>query len=77
MGDLVISFIRTVVPTIVGAVASYLATKGVDLAPETVAALATFLTGLFGSIYYAVARLLEEKWPNAGILLGVRKTPIY
>lgn len=77
MNDLIISFIRTIVPTIVGAVASYLTTKGIELDPETVAALATFLTGLFGSIYYALARLLEERFPNAGLLLGVRKTPIY
>lgn len=77
MSDLVTSFIRTVVPMIVGSVAGFLASKGVNLDPETTAALATFLSGLFSALYYIIVRVLEEKWPNAGILLGSKKTPIY
>ena len=77
MSDLVTSFIRTVVPMIVGSFVSFLATKGVELDAQTSAALATFLAGLFSSLYYIIVRVLEEKWPNAGVLLGSKKTPIY
>lgn len=39
------------------------------------------LTGLFvfaaGTAYYALARLIERKWPQAGVLLGVPVPPVY
>lgn len=77
MNDLFISVVRTVVPMIVGSIGSFLATKGVELDAATLAALSTFLAGLFSAVYYVVARILEQKFPQLGILLGAKKTPTY
>ena len=77
MNDLFISLVRTVVPLIVGSIASFFATKGVDLDVQTLAALSTFLAGLFSASYYLIVRLLEERFPKVGYLLGVKKTPNY
>ena len=77
MGDLATSIIRTVVPMAVGSILSFLAAKGINLDEQTSAALITFLSGFLSALYYVVARALEEKFPNAGLLLGVRKPPIY
>lgn len=60
------SIIRTtVVPFIVG-----WAFVGVVGAPVGVAAVAAF-------VYYLAVRLLEKKWPKAGVLLGYPKQPTY
>lgn len=77
MSDVVTSVIRTIVPSIVGAVASFLAAKGIDVDAEAVAGLTSFLTALFAGIYYVVARLLEKRYPKAGYLLGATKQPTY
>lgn len=77
MSDFVTSVIRTWVPILVGAAASWLTTKGVELTPEATAGLATFLTALFGGVYYVVVRLLERQWPQVGVLLGSTKKPEY
>lgn len=77
MGDLVTSIIRTVVPMIVGSLVSFLATKGINLDEQSAAALGTFLAALFSAIYYVIARVLEEKFPQLGILLGVKRPPQY
>lgn len=77
MNDLFTSVVRTVVPMIVGSVASFLATKGVDLDAATLAGLSAFLAGLFSALYYILARFLEQKFPQLGVLLGSKKTPEY
>lgn len=72
------SFIRTVVPTIVGAVLAFLASKGIELDATAAANLTGFLTALFTALYYLVARIIEAKWPGAGkYLLGSAKQPDY
>lgn len=77
MGDLVTSIIRTVVPAIVGAVLAGLSNIGVELDAAAAANLAAFLTALFGGLYYVVIRVIESRWPKAGILLGSTKKPEY
>lgn len=77
MNDLVTSIIRTVTPSIVGAVLAALASKGVELDAQAAANLTGFLTALFGGVYYVVVRLIEQRNPKAGILLGKAKQPEY
>lgn len=71
----VISLIRTVTPAIVGALSSFLVGLGIELEPEAYSALTGFLFILFTGIYYALIRLLEEKVPQIGVLLGYPASP--
>jgi hypothetical protein len=75
MSVFVASVIRSIVPIIVGAVASWFVSIGVELEPEGLVALSSFLTALFGALYYVGVRLLEEKVPAFGWLLGLAKSP--
>lgn len=77
MNDFVTSLIRTWTPMLVGAVVSWLATRGVNLDPEAAAGLAAFIAGLFSALYYLLVRLIERKYPEAGVLLGSTKKPNY
>lgn len=75
LSDQIVSIIRTVVPAIVGAVAVKVGMElGVDIDGATAGA---FAATLCTSLYYAAARQLEARWPAAGILLGVKRTPTY
>lgn len=77
MNDIVTSIIRTVVPSIVGAVLAVLAAHGINLDAQAAANLTGFLTALFGGIYYVVVRLIERTNPKVGVLLGKAKQPEY
>lgn len=70
MSNLVTSFIRTYVPIVVGALASYLLTLGIELDAGTQAGLVIALTGVLQAAYYALIRVLERKYPRLGVLLG-------
>ncbi len=76
MSDYVASLIRTYAPAVVAAVLAYLGDT-LDItninSPENVAKV---VGGLF-VVYYAVVRLAEKKWPNAGWLLFLAKKPAY
>lgn len=71
------SIIRTVVPIIVGAIASAFATIGFELSAEGRELIGTVLGALIAVIYYIIARALEQKFPNAGVLLGKPSRPVY
>lgn len=71
------SLIRTYVPIAVGAVLAWLASRGVNVDDGAAQGLVAFLTALLSALYYAVARLLESRWPQAGWLLGSPKQPTY
>lgn len=75
MTNYVISLIRTIVPTAVGAVAAYLVTRfGITIDSASLElALVSVLTGA----YYAAARALEARYPWAGFLLGYKAPPTY
>lgn len=78
MSNFITSLIRTYVPILVGAIASYLLSKGLELDPETQAGLIIALTGALQALYYYVVRMLERKVnPEFGKLLGVASKPKY
>ncbi len=77
MTDFVTSLVRTYVPIVVGSVVAWLATKGINLDKDAAEGLTVFLGALFSGVYYLVARLLEKKWPELGMLLGKAVTPKY
>ena len=74
MNDLVIAFIRTWVPTIAGAIATWLLSLGIEIDS---AALAGIFFSVLSGIYCLTVRLLAEKWSWVGNLLGVNKAPVY
>lgn len=78
MSDLIVSYIRTGVPVLIGTVVAWLLTLGIELDSDTQAALITGLTGALIAVYYAVARWIESRWPSVGgFLLGRRAEPHY
>lgn len=77
MNNIATSVIRTVVPAIVGAVVAWLVARGVEVDPATEAQLVAALTALLTGVYYALVRLAERRWPEAGWLLGTAKQPTY
>ena len=77
MSDFVIGLIRTYVPLLVGVMLSWLVSLGVNFDASVEAGLIAALTGLLSGLYYTIVRLLAEKWPGVGILLGVNKAPVY
>ncbi|MET7363256.1 hypothetical protein ABZS76_33130 [Streptomyces sp. NPDC005562] len=71
------ALVRTVVPMIVGAVLSFLATYSVHVDTATEHALNLGLTGVLGATYYVVVYALESRWPALGFLLGSNARPMY
>lgn len=69
------SIVRTLVPVVVGQIAAYLATIGVILPEDVMAAVTVVLGFAFTSVYYIVVRWLEQKWPKLGALLGWASVP--
>jgi len=51
---------------------------GIDLGAEANVALVTFMTAALTGAYYALARVLEKRWPILGrFLLGSSRVPEY
>lgn len=75
MSTFVASLIRQLVPLIVGALLSWLTVLGLNIDAAGVDGLAQFLTLLFSGVYYALVRLVEEKVPAIGWLLGLARSP--
>src|SRR5690625_6394359 len=73
----VLSLIRTYVPIVVGALASWLLTLGVEVDAEAQAGLVVAMTGVFQAVYYAAARRAAPRWSRRGVLLGSRAQPAY
>jgi len=70
--DLIYSVIRTGVPTVIGGLISW------GVMPEAWGVPAiSFGTILVANGYYLICRVLEEKWPKLGWLLGVPHPPTY
>lgn len=67
MNDYLISVIRTIVPMIVGALIAVAADLGFEIDS---AALEVVLFQVVSGLYYVVVRLLEQKFPEFGWLLG-------
>lgn len=79
IGALAASIIRTVVPILLGGLLGWLSTLGIEFDAETSAALTNAViigvTAAVTMIYYVVVRLIEQKFPQIGILLGLKKAP--
>lgn len=74
----VTSLIRTWVPIGVGLLVAFLATHfHVVLSTKTSDALVAVVTAAAGALYYSVVRLLEERFPQLGWLLGKPARPHY
>jgi hypothetical protein len=75
------SLLRTVVPVVVGAVITWLASIGVNFSSEAVTIV---VTALISGGYYTVFRVIERAAPTggvaekvAGFLLGFVRPPVY
>lgn len=77
MSDAITALIRTWTPSAVGAALAWLLTLGIELDPDTQAGLIAGLTAVMVAAYYALARLLESRWPWLGVLLGSTRQPTY
>lgn len=75
MNPLVASVIRTLIPVIVGQVASWLLLANITIPATALDGLGTFLGGILTAVYYVGVRVLEQQWPKAGILLGLTASP--
>ncbi len=70
------SFVRTIVPLIVGGVLSFAVVINVPLDPEFKNLLTALLTSLLTALYYVAVRLFETYIsPKFGWLLGLAKSP--
>lgn len=71
------AIVRTVVPIVVGAVISWLITRGFDLSAYE-NSINAWLVVVVTSLYYALFKWLESKWPVFGWFLGLAKAqPVY
>lgn len=77
MSQYIVSVIRTWVPIFVGWLVSQLLVIGVVIDGDTSKLLESAISALTIALYYAAARWLETKFPNAGILLGCIRQPVY
>lgn len=68
------SVIRTVVPYLTALLIAKLAEWGLDINPGDAQGL---VVAVVGSVYYVAVRFVEQKWPNAGWLLGSKRQPQY
>jgi len=78
LGDLGISYVRTLVPVVAGFIITLLVNWGINLDEDTTVALNALLMGLFTSAWYTLARVLETKVSEKfGWLLLAPKPPTY
>lgn len=68
------STVRTIAPYLTAFIVTKLAEKGFDV---DAADLTGSIVVIGGSAWYVFVRWLEKRWPEAGKLLGVAKTPTY
>ena len=71
------SVIRTGVPLAVGVGVSFAAAKGIHISPETEAQVVVLIGAVAASAYHWLVRLLEERWPRFGWMLGLAHSPDY
>lgn len=78
MTNFITSLIRTYTPILIGSLLSFLAVKYGFVVDEAIQAqLVAGLTGTIIAAYYLIARLLERKFPQFGVLLGSTQKPVY
>ena len=72
-----VSLIRTGVPGLVGAALAWLAVHGANVPAGDRTQVTAVATVVFLTLYYAVVRKLEARWPKLGVLLGYPLAPAY
>lgn len=72
-GDLTPSFVRTLVPIVVGPLAARFM-PGIDPTDPTVLLL---VSGVISYLYYVAVRVIEMEFPKMGYFLGIAKAPAY
>jgi len=77
MTNLVVSWIRTFTPVLVGGLIAWLVRQGVKVDTSVAQPLTEALTVIFTAVYYFLVRTLETWWPGFGWLLGIPKQPAY
>jgi hypothetical protein len=78
LANIVIGFVRTIVPGIVAALADWLAHVHLNLDANGLNGLEAFLVTLFTALYYLAVRVFETYVsPKFGWLLGYAKQPVY
>lgn len=78
LSNQIISLIRYYVPVGVGLLLTWLAsTLHVVVSPSSQAGLVALCVAVLSSVYYTAVRLLEKRWPDLGVLLGVASQPFY
>lgn len=77
MSQYIVSLIRTWVPIAIGWLIGQLFVLGVVLDDVSSEKLKSAITALVIALYYAGARWLETRYPNAGALLGYIRQPVY
>lgn len=70
--DVLDSLKRTLVPIVVGMISASVVGPYVDIR-----ALDDLLAGLIAGGYYTLLRLIEVRFPAAGVLLGAARQPHY
>lgn len=77
MNDLVISTIRTIVPSFVGIFVALMSSWGIELDNAAIAGLTSFVLSLAVGAYYLAVRLISERYPKLEWLNGWAKKPEY
>lgn len=77
LNDTIVSYIRTYTPALVGAIIGWAVSLGLPLNEDTESNLTAVLIVAFTVAWYALARVLEKRFPAFGWLLGVPKQPVY
>lgn len=75
--DTVVSYIRTYVPAAAGSIIGWAVANGLPVEKSTQDSLTAVLIVAFIALWYALARVLEKRFPAAGWLLGVPRQPLY
>jgi hypothetical protein len=72
--ELGVAVVRTITPFITAALVAKTAQWGLNVSSEEIN---NGVVTLGGSVWYVFVRILEQKWPKAGWLLGSPKQPNY
>lgn len=77
MSDAITGLIRTWVPVGVGAFVAWLLAHNITIDADAQKGLTVAVTAVVIALYYALARVLESRWPWFGVLLGSTRQPSY
>jgi hypothetical protein len=72
--DIIASVKRTVVPLLAGFIVTVIARAGFSIPDDTVV---VGLQAGITTLYYGAIRLIEQRKPSAGILIGGKSSPLY